>query len=48
MLCTLYCNIYKYRGIMELFEKTLDSELKFDGKILKLKLDKVQLPDGSK
>lgn len=33
---------------MELFEKTLDSELKFDGKILKLKLDKVQLPDGSK
>lgn len=32
---------------MELFEKTLDSDLKFDGRIIKLKVDKVELPDGS-
>ena len=32
---------------MELFEKTLDSDVKFDGRILKLKVDSVQLPDGS-
>lgn len=37
-----------YGGVMELFEKTLDSVTKFDGRILTLKLDKVQLPDGSK
>lgn len=33
---------------MELFEKTLESDLKFDGKIIKLKLDNVELPDGNK
>lgn len=32
---------------MELVEKTLNSNLKFEGKILKLKVDRVQLPDGS-
>lgn len=31
---------------MKLEEKTLESSLQFDGKILKLKLDKVKLPDG--
>lgn len=33
---------------MDLFEKTLNSNLKFDGKIIKLKYDEVELPDGSK
>ena len=32
---------------MNLKEKTLQSEMKFDGKILKLRFDKVELPDGN-
>lgn len=32
---------------MELNEITLNSNLKFNGKIIKVKLDKIQLPDGS-
>ena len=31
---------------MELFEKTLDSKKIFDGRILHIVLDEVELPDG--
>ncbi len=31
---------------MELVEKTIKSDLKFDGKIIKVKLDKIELPNG--
>ncbi|MDD3839174.1 MAG: NUDIX hydrolase [Clostridia bacterium] len=33
---------------MELYEKTIDSKKIFDGKIIKLKVDTVLLPDGKK
>lgn len=31
---------------MELFEKTLSSELIYDGKVVKLRRDEIELPDG--
>lgn len=33
---------------MDLVEKTIESDLKFDGNIIKVKLDKIELPNGSR
>ena len=33
---------------MELFEKTLDSKKIFDGRVLHIVLDEVELPDGKR
>ncbi len=33
---------------MEMFEKTINSEIKFEGRIVKVIIDDIELPDGSK
>ena len=33
-------------GVMELIEKTVESEFVYDGKVVRLFVDKVELPDG--